>query len=77
MAEYLEDRFVLSLKPPPSDFAVSEFDEASVRANLRKDLEVLRGCRVEIILKDVTTIRNEPRRVTRWVEIVREEIDRL
>lgn len=77
MAEYLEDRFIFSLKPNPSDFAALEFDEAGIRSSLRKDLEILRGCRLEIILKDVTTIRNEPRRVTRWVEIVREEINRV
>jgi hypothetical protein len=77
MAQLLEDRFVFSLKVPPSDFAPAQFDEDSLRSNLRKELETLRGCRLEIILKDVTTIRNDPRRVTRWVEIVREEIDRL
>jgi len=77
MAGYLEDRFVYSLKPSPSDFSASVFDEQAVRAALRKDLEVTRGCRLEIILKDVTTVRHEPERVVRWVQIVREEIARL
>lgn len=77
MAENLEDDYIFSLKPPPSDFATMEFDEQMVRMNLRRDLEATRGCRLEIILKDVTTIHGEPRRVVRWVEIVREEIARL
>lgn len=75
MAGYLEDRYVYSLKPNPSDFAAAQFDEQAVRMNLRQDLEAMRGCRVEIILKDVTTIRNEPQRLIRWVQIVREEIE--
>lgn len=77
MAEYLEDHFVYSLKPSPSDFSASVFDEQAVRESLRRDLSVTRGCRLEIILKDLTTLRGEPQRIVRWVQIAREEIARL
>lgn len=76
MAEYLEDRYIYSLKPPPSQFAGPVFDEDAVRAGLRDALDAARGCRLEIILKDVTTVGGEPGRVVRWVEIAREEIAR-
>lgn len=76
MATNLEDRFIFSYKPSPSPFAAEVFDEDAVRTDLRTTLELTRGCHLEMILKDVTTIRNEPRRVIRWVEIAREEIER-
>lgn len=77
MAHNLEDRFIFSMKPNPADLAMETLDEERLRAIIRHDLAVTRGCRVEMILKDTHTIRREPRRVTRWVEIAREEIERL
>jgi hypothetical protein len=77
MAEMLEDRYILSLKPSPTDLAMEVFDEGRVRTELREALHVARGCHLEIIMKDNHTIRNDPRRVIRWVEIAREEADRL
>jgi hypothetical protein len=40
------------------------------------DLTSAHGCRVEIIMKDVHTLNNEPGRLPRWVALAREEIDR-
>ncbi len=34
-------------------------------------------CRVEVIMKDNHTIGNDPRRVVRWVQIAREEAERV
>ena len=75
MAENLGDRYILSMKPNPADLALDVFDEAHIRAGLRRDLEVTRGCRVEVIMKDVTTMLHDPRRATRWVEIALSEAE--
>jgi hypothetical protein len=77
MAALLEDDYIFSLKPNPADLAMSSFDEDRIRAEMRGTLEILRDCRVEIIMKDNHTIRNDTQRVVRWVQIVREEADRL
>jgi hypothetical protein len=77
MAKFLEDRYVFSFKPKPADLAMEYFDEERVRAELREDLTITRGCRVEVIMKDVTTVRNDPQRAVRWVQIAREEAERL
>lgn len=77
MAEILRGDYVYSWKPRPADLAAPRFDEDSIRSYVRKTLEATRGCQVEIIMKDNHTIARDPRRVTRWVEIVREEIERL
>jgi len=77
MAEQLGANYVLSMKPNPADLARDGFDEARIRMLLRSDLQATRDCRVEVIMKDNHTIRNDPRRVVRWVQIAREEAERL
>jgi hypothetical protein len=77
MAEMLQARYIYSMKPRPADLAMETFDEERVRADLRRMLRITRNCRVEVIMKDNHTIRNDPRRVTRWVEIAREEAEAL
>ncbi|NQU11653.1 hypothetical protein HQ590_12740, partial [bacterium] len=74
MAENLADRYVYSLKPHPGLLAQERFDPEAVRADLRDALTKARGCHLEIIMKDNHTIRNDPRRVTEWCRIAREEI---
>lgn len=75
MAERLGADYILSMKPNPADLARDGFDEEKVRATLRQDLRATRGCRVEVIMKDNHTIRGDPRRVLRWVQIAREEAE--
>lgn len=72
MAENLGAAYIFSMKPNPADLALETFDEERIRVGLRRDLEITRGCRVEIIMKDNHTIRRDPRRVIRWTQIARE-----
>jgi hypothetical protein len=53
------------------------FDEERIRIELRDAFQKTRDCRVEVIMKDNHTIRNDPRRVVRWVQIAREEAEDL
>jgi hypothetical protein len=76
MAEYLGDRYVLSLKPNPATLSTPEIDEQTIRAGLRKSLETTRGCRVEIIMKDNHTLGRCPENAVRWCRIAREEAER-
>ena len=77
MAEYLGDRYIFSMKPNPADLAVPNFDEERIRKGLREAINTGRShsCRMEIIMKDNNTIHNDPRRVSRWVQIAREEAE--
>jgi hypothetical protein len=77
MAEKLGDQYIFSMKPRPSDLAMADFDEERIRAELRDALHKTRECRVEVIMKDNHTIRNDPQRVVRWVEIARQESEAL
>ena len=77
MAEKLGAQYVYALKPNPADLAMASFDEERIRKELRQAFQITRDCRVEVIMKDNHTIGNDPRRAVRWVQIAREEADRL
>ena len=77
MAAALGSRYIFSMKPNPADLAMEGFDSARIRATLRRDFEITRGCRVEAVMKDNHTIRRDPRRVIEWVRIAREEAERI
>lgn len=76
MADALQDRIVFSRKPHPNMVSLATFDEKVVRADIRNTLDIAKNCRIELILKDIHTINNEPQRLARWVDIALEEIER-
>ena len=76
MAEALGSDYVYSRKPNPTMISTGRFDEKQIRQDLGKTLAIARGCRLEIIMKDVHTLHNEPERLPRWVEIARQEIEK-
>jgi hypothetical protein len=61
--------YVLSYKPNPALLAGSSFDESVVRRSLEIVLEQASGCHVELILKDISTVRGEPSRLWRWAAV--------
>jgi len=65
-----------SRKPNPSLVSTERFDEDAIRADLRHTIEVTKshGCSTEIVMKDVHTLNGEADRLTRWVQVAREEI---
>ena len=73
-AEKIGKDFVFSRKPNPANLAWDIFPEDIVRAEFKKTLAATskNGCPLEFILKDLTTVRNDPRRLWRWAEIARE-----
>ena len=70
------DRYVLSLKPNPAVFAGEHYDDEGARRTLRGQLETMRGCCVEVVMKDVSTCRNDPQRLWRWCRMAIEEAER-
>lgn len=77
MAENLGADYVYSMKPNPAPLARPAIDEPAIREGLRSALEITRGCRVEVIMKDNHTIGNNPGNVTRWTRIAMEEAERI
>ncbi len=77
MSELLGKDYVMSLKPMPTPLAMAVLDEDEVRQTIKEDLGKTRDNHVEYMMKDNHTLGRNPGNATRWVEMVREEIDRL
>jgi hypothetical protein len=69
--------YVLSYKPSPAVLAADEWDPEFARRSLREALEKMRGCAVEVIMKDISTVRYEPQRLWEWAKIAAEETERV
>ena len=76
-AEQIGSDYIFSYRPSPTDMVGYRFDPDRIRRILREDLAACRGCHVDITLKDVETVEGDPDRVRRWVEIVRDEIEKF
>lgn len=74
MADNLGDRYIFSMKPNPAALALPAINTEAIRAQLRRNLAITRGCRVEIIMKDNHTIGGRPENVVEWCRIAREEV---
>lgn len=71
-AEILGDEYIFSWKPDPSFLALEGFDGDQVHDYVEKTVKIARECKLEIVLKGMTTIRRQPERVEKWIEIARE-----
>jgi hypothetical protein len=70
-AEEIGRDYVYSRKPNPAFLAVRTFDPASVREDLlatRRACEK-HACPLEIILKDISTVRYRPERLSEWAKV--------
>ena len=77
-AEKLPKTIIMSNKPTPALLAGDGFDEDAVRSDLRRTIEAAKryGKSLEMILKDISTVRYHPERIWRWSEIAAEECEK-
>lgn len=73
MAEFLQNNYVYSLKPSPTQLAMPTINEDEIRAELRDNIYKTRDCRVELIMKDNHTLGNNPMNAVNWCRIAKEE----
>ena len=75
-AEKLPRHIIMSNKPSPAFLATDRFDEDAVRKDIRFTVECARknGVTLELILKDVSTVRYDIKRLQRFCDIAMEEI---
>lgn len=77
MAEYLADKYILSMKPNPTPLSYPKVDEDFIRKNIMESLQITKGCRIEIIMKDTHTIGRNPENVIRWTRIAMQEAEKF
>ena len=68
--------FVYSRKPNPAFVAMDHFSPEQVRADLLATRRVCErnGCPLEFILKDISTVRYHPERLSQWAHIAMEVV---
>jgi hypothetical protein len=68
-AQRIGDKYVFSYKPSPAIFTEGVWDLESVHTRLLDDISKINNCRVEIIMKDISTVKYEPQRLWEWSKI--------
>ena len=68
--------FVFSRKPSPAFLAVGEWNPEAVRRDLQQTVEICAryGCPLELILKDISTVRYQPQRLWEWARVAMEVV---
>jgi hypothetical protein len=61
--------YVFSWKPSPAVLAEDKWNPLAVRRELEQTLDRLSGLHVEIIMKDISTVRYQPQRLWEWAAI--------
>ncbi len=76
-AAEMRDEFVYSRKPSPAFLATDQFHGDQVRADLLATRTICQrhGCPLEIILKDISTVRYDPARLTEWAGIAMQVVE--
>ena len=70
-AECIGKDLVFSRKPSPALLAVEDWDPVAVEKDLGETLDACKrhSCPVELILKDISTVRYEPQRLWEWADV--------
>ncbi len=78
-AEQIGEEYVLSWRPSPSLMVSRGLDEDMVRKFMREHFQIFKENKntFDITLKDVETVNHQPKNIIRWVQIVRDELERL
>ncbi len=74
-AEQMDDQYVMSIKPNPAVLASDKWNPHAAREDLKRSLDQSRGCNVELIMKDISTVRGEPQRLKEWAAIAMEIVE--
>ena len=75
-AEGIKGDFVFSRKPNPAFLAWDDFNLPLVREDLEATRDICKrhGCPLELILKDISTVRYEPQRLFDWARVAMEVV---
>ena len=72
-ARELGANYIFCRKPSPTLISTDHFDEDAIRADIRATVQAAGGlCPLEFAMKDVHTLKGQPQRLGRWVQLARE-----
>jgi hypothetical protein len=73
--EICKDKYVMSCKPSPAVFAVDNWDPKEAKRQIWNILEQTKGCSIELVMKDISTVKYQPQKLWEWSRIAQETID--
>ena len=78
-AEQMRGDYVFSYKPLPTPVTTAHFNPAAMLDAYRETFRITKecGCHVEIMMKDLHSIRHQPERLGQWVQIARRAADEV
>ena len=71
----MQGRYVASVKPNPAVLSAPTWHPDIAEKELRDVLDKTKGCNVEIILKDISTVCYKPERLWQWTDIACEVVN--
>jgi len=74
-AEQIRNDYVMSWRPNPAQMVCCGFDPDLVTRVIRDGMEAMKGCVVDITLKEVETVLGQPENLREWVKVVRSVSD--
>ena len=76
-AEKIGPKVIMSNKPTPALVATATLDEDEIRKDLQRTVDAARknNVNLEMILKDISTVKCEPERLTRWANIAMDVVN--
>lgn len=76
-AEKIGPKVIMSNKPTPALLATGTLDEEEIRKDLQRTVDAARknNVNLEMILKDISTVKCEPERLTRWANIAMDVVN--
>jgi hypothetical protein len=69
VVERIGGDYVMSRKPSPAILAEDQWNLDRARQDLVEFLDKARGCHVELIMKDISTVRYQPQRLWQWARM--------
>jgi len=73
-SEFAKDKYVLSCKPTPAIFAWNTWSTEQAREDISNILKKTEGCSIEIVMKDISTVKYKPQRLWEWSRIAQDTI---
>lgn len=70
-AEQIGTDYIISWRPNPADMICCGFYPDKIKRLVREAMEAMKGCHVDVHLKDVQTVGKQPELLREWVRIVR------
>lgn len=71
----LGDKYIMTWKPQPAFLAFDKMDTEGIKKELNEGIKKANGGRLELVLRDTHTVKNEPQRFNEWIKIAREAIE--